>query len=257
MRLIHWAGDSTNTANKAYKYPQTGIAQAFDRYTAADVVIYDHAVNGRSTKSFIDQGRLDTIAEEIREGQFLFIQFGHNDEKKEDPLRYTHPDGDFIDNLGRFAEVARSRGAHPLFLTPVERRLFLEDGRTLRSPSAHEPYVAGYREAAGRFGVPLVDAWSRSRECLTRLGDAGSVRFFMHLQPGESMVCPGGQKDDTHLKYEGAMLFGRLIAEEIRKLPPIYASLVDEEVLKELTTQDAIRETGGFFPEETPNEDET
>ena len=57
MRVIFWAGDSTNTCNKANKYPQTGIAQAFDRFTAFDVVIYDHAANGRSTKSFIDQGK--------------------------------------------------------------------------------------------------------------------------------------------------------------------------------------------------------
>ena len=99
MRVIFWAGDSTNTCNKANKYPQTGIAQAFDRFTAFDVVIYDHAVNGRSTKSFIDQGRLATIYDEIREGDFLFIQFGHNDEKKTDLSRYTDPDTDFIDNL--------------------------------------------------------------------------------------------------------------------------------------------------------------
>ncbi|MBR5116325.1 MAG: rhamnogalacturonan acetylesterase, partial [Lachnospiraceae bacterium] len=246
MRLIHWAGDSTNTANKAHKYPQTGIAQAFDRYTAADVVIYDHAINGRSTKSFIDQGRLETIAREIGEGQFLFIQFGHNDEKKEDPLRYTAPDGDFIDNLGRFAAVARDAGAYPLFITPVERRLFTEDGRTLRSPSAHEPYVAGYREAARRFEVPLIDLWTDSRAFLERLGDAESVRLFMHLRPGEAMVCPGGQRDDTHLKYEGAMQFGRLVAESLVKLPEVYASLVDTEVLEELAAQDAVRAAGGF-----------
>ncbi|MBR1441764.1 MAG: GDSL family lipase, partial [Lachnospiraceae bacterium] len=102
MRVIFWAGDSTNTCNKAHRFPQTGIAQAFDRFTAPDVVIYDHAVNGRSTKSFIDQGRLATIYDEIRKGDFLFIQFAHNDEKETDPDRYTDPDTTFIENLGKF-----------------------------------------------------------------------------------------------------------------------------------------------------------
>ena len=93
--------------NKFATYPQTGIAQAFDRYTAGDVVIYNHAVNGRSTKSFIDESRLATIYDEITKDDFLFIQFGHNDEKINDPLRYTDPHDEFVTNLGKFVNVAR------------------------------------------------------------------------------------------------------------------------------------------------------
>ena len=85
MRHIFWAGDSTVATNKASTYPQTGIGQAFDRFTAMDVAVCNRAVNGRSTKSFIDESRLAPIYNEITKGDFLFIQFGHNDENPDYP----------------------------------------------------------------------------------------------------------------------------------------------------------------------------
>lgn len=234
MRVIFWAGDSTNTCNKANKYPQTGIAQAFDRFTAFDTVIYDHAINGRSTKSFIDQGRLDFIEKEIGEGNFLFIQFGHNDQKESDPERYAPADTTFIDNLGRFAQVARSKGAIPLFITPLERRSFSEDGVHLVE-SLHKPYVEAYYKAAERFDVPIVDLFKVSRAFIEAKGDEPTRKYFMHVKPGEVFWLPEGlSTDNTHLKYEGAMKFGELLAREIIKLGEPYASLIDEEVLKDL-----------------------
>ena len=112
MTTIFWAGDSTVKQNGISTYPQTGIGQVFDRYTRPFQVLIDNcAENGRSTKSFIDEGRLDAIDRHIREGDFLFIQFGHNDEKAEDPSRYADPDGAFRDNLALFVETARRHGA--------------------------------------------------------------------------------------------------------------------------------------------------
>ncbi len=236
MRVIFWAGDSTNTCNKAHRFPQTGIAQAFDRFTAPDVVIYDHAVNGRSTKSFIDQGRLATIYDEIRKGDFLFIQFAHNDEKETDPDRYTDPDTTFIENLGKFVNVARNKGAYPLFITPVERRTFGEDGKL--KPSLHTPYVEAYYKAAKEFDVPLIDLWKSSREWIEKTGDEPTKKFFMHIAPGEVAWLPEGlSTDNTHLKYEGAMKFSELLAEDLIKLPEPYGSLADPEVLAELELQ--------------------
>ena len=234
MRIIFWAGDSTNTCNKANKFPQTGIAQAFDRYTMPDVLIYDHAVNGRSTKSFIDQGRLANIYNEIREGDFLFIQFGHNDEKKSDLSRYTDPDKDFIDNLGKYVNVALDRGAIPLFITPLERRSFMEDGVHLKE-SEHLPYVEGYYKAAEKFGVPLIDLFKVSRKFIEETGDEESKKYFMHIKPGEVFWLPEGlSTDNTHLKYEGAMKFGELLAREMVKAGEPFRSLIDEGVLREL-----------------------
>lgn len=234
MRIIFWAGDSTNTCNKANKFPQTGIAQAFDRFTMPDVVIYDHAINGRSTKSFIDQGRLDQIEKEIEEGNFLFIQFGHNDEKITDPERYTDPEGEFIDNLGKYAEVARKKGAIPLFITPLERRSFDEDHIHLKE-SEHKPYVNAYFKAAKKFDVPIVDLFQASREFIEKEGDEATKKYFMHIKPGEVFWLPEGlSTDNTHLKYEGAMKFGEILARLLAKAGEPFASLVDDEVLSEL-----------------------
>lgn len=229
MRHIFWAGDSTVACNKYNTYPQTGIAQAFDRFTRADVIIYNHAVNGRSTKSFMDEGRLDSIAREIVAGDFLFIQFGHNDEKKNDPARYTDPHGRFIENLGAYAATAREKGAHPLFITPVERRTFDENG--VLKPSEHAEYVLGMKEAAEKYSVPVVDLFTMSRAFLIKTGDEASKKYYMNLAPGEVSWAPDGKKDNSHLRYEGALLYSGMIAEGISKLPEPYSSIVADEVL--------------------------
>lgn len=238
MKIIHWAGDSTNTCNKAHRYPQTGIAQAFDRYTAPDVVIYDHSINGRSTKSFIDQGRLDTIDREMASvsgaQQFLFIQFGHNDEKKVDPDRYTDPDTTFIDNLGKYADVARKNGAVPLFITPLERANFSEDGVHL-VPSDHVPYVNAYHRAAERYGVAIVDHYALSRKYVEQVGQEAVRKMYMHIPAGEVFWLPEGlDTDNTHLQYFGAMKFGELLAREMIHIGVPFDGLIDASVLREL-----------------------
>ncbi len=233
MRHIFWAGDSTVACNKFATFPQTGIAQAFDRFTASDVVIYNHAVNGRSTKSFIDESRLATIYDEITEGDYLFIQFGHNDEKINDPARYTDPHGEFIVNLGKFVNVARNKKAYPVFITSVERRLFDEIG-TLKE-SEHTEYVAGMKEAGEKFNVPVVDLFMMSRDFLEKTGDEASKKYYMNLKPGEAAWAPEGKNDNSHLKYEGALLYSGMVAEGLKKLGEPYSTLLAED--------DAIRFT--------------
>ena len=235
MRHIFWAGDSTVACNKFATYPQTGIAQAFDRYCASDVVIYKHAVNGRSTKSFIDESRLATIYDEITKGDFLFIQFGHNDEKINDPSRYTDPHGEFITNLGKFVNAARNKKAFPLFITSVERRLFDENGNLKKS--GHEEYVAGMKEAAVKFNVPVVDLYTMSREFLTQTGDEASKKYYMNLLPGEASWAPEGKIDNSHLKYEGAMLYAGMIAKGLSHLDETYSSLIADEYLVSKSTE--------------------
>ena len=234
MRHIFWAGDSTVACNKFNTYPQTGIAQAFDRYTKEDVVIYNHAVNGRSTKSFIDESRLATIYNEISSGDYLFIQFGHNDEKINDPTRYTDPHGEFIVNLGKFVNVARNKGAYPVFITSVERRLFDENGKL--KDSEHTEYVKGMKEAAEKFDVPIVDLFSMSREFLEKTGDEASKKYYMNLAPGEASWAPEGKKDNSHLKYEGACLYSGMIAKGLLELGNPYASLIAAKELLEASS---------------------
>ena len=128
---IFWAGDSTVKQNNYTSFPQTGIGQAFALFIKQSIRIENYAQNGRSTRSFIAEGRLDAIDKRIGEGDFLFIQFGHNDEKKQDPSRYTESFGSYQENLLKFIDVARKHGAHPVLITPLYRRKFNEDGRTL------------------------------------------------------------------------------------------------------------------------------
>ncbi len=235
MRHIFWAGDSTVACNKINTFPQTGIAQAFDRFCAADVVIYNHAVNGRSTKSFIDESRLATIYNEISKEDYLFIQFGHNDEKINDPSRYTDPHGEFITNLGKFVNVARNKGAYPVFSTSVERRLFDENGKL--KPSEHTEYVKGMKEAGEEFDVPVVDLFAMSREFLEKTGDEASKKYYMNLAPGEASWAPEGKKDNSHLKYEGAMLYSGMIAKGLKEIGEHYATLIADDTLFDQTSQ--------------------
>ena len=106
MGKIVYAGDSTVAFNKIYTYPQTGMSQGLLLYLKDEVGMKSFAVNGRSTKSFIDQGRLEKIDKVLEKGDFLLIQFGHNDEK-DDPLRHTDPFTTYQENLMKFIETAR------------------------------------------------------------------------------------------------------------------------------------------------------
>ena len=125
--------------------------------------------------------------------------------------------------------MARKKGAFPLFITSVERRTFDENG--VLKPSEHTEYVLGMKEAAERFAVPIVDLFTMSREFLLKTGDEASCKYYMNLAPGEVSLAPEGKKDNSHLKYEGAMLYAGMIAEGIAKLPEAYASLVADDVL--------------------------
>lgn len=214
MGRILYAGDSTVKFNKIDSYPQTGISQALLLYVKKDVQVRSFAENGRSTKSFIDEGRLDAIDREIKEGDFLFIQFGHNDEK-DDPARHTCPDTEYQENLLRFAEVAKIHKAWPVFITPIARRLFDENGEF--EPGSHGPYPAAMKEAARKAGAPVVDLTSVTEEYLAGVGDIWSRPLF---------VWP---KDNTHLKYEGAVLMAGFLCRELKKLGEPYSGLFEND----------------------------
>jgi len=164
MTTIYWAGDSTVQFNNIFSYPQTGIGQVMPMFLKRDVRVDNRAVNGRSTKSFIDEFRMAYIYDNITEGDFLFIQFGHNDEKEADPARFTRPEAEFTENLRKFVSVARNKKAHPVFITPLERRCFDENG--VLGPCTHEAYTAAMIKAGEMFDVPVIDLTKMSREKL-------------------------------------------------------------------------------------------
>jgi lysophospholipase L1-like esterase len=224
MNTIFWAGDSTVQTNYYMTYPQTGIGQAFLLYIKDNYRVENHAKNGRSTKSFIDEGRLDNIEARIKEGDFLFIQFGHNDEKINDPSRYTHPFTTFKDNLGKFIDTARSHGAYPVLITPLERRCFDENG--VLGLGQHGDYVKGMKQAAAEYNVPLIDLYEKSRESLKDAGEKMSRRWYMYFEDGLYENYPDGSKDNTHQRYDGAVHWAGIIAEELKKLGGIYSAMI-------------------------------
>ena len=224
MTTIFWAGDSTVQYNDITTYPQTGIGQIFHLFLKPEVKVENHAKNGRSTKSFIDESRLTPIYERITEGDFLFIQFGHNDEKKQDPTRYTEPFSEYMDNLEKFVNLAREKKAWPVLITPLERRCFVEGNQL--GLGEHSDYVAAMKQTAEKLKVPLIDLYSMSRTELRKAGAEKTKKWYMHLQEGVYPSHMEGLTDNTHLKYEGAVVYGGCIARGLKELGGIYKDLL-------------------------------
>ena len=210
---VFLAGDST-MADKPLDLPERGWGMALGPLLRDGVAVRNHAMNGRSTKSFIDEGRWAKLAAELRPGDFVLLQFAHNDEKREDPKRFTDPATTFRDKLRRFVREARERGAVPLLATPVCRRKFDAAGKLL---GTHGDYPAAVRAVAREEQVPLLDLERATAAWLQREGDVPSRRFFMWLAPGAHPRIPEGRRDDTHFVAAGAEAVAALAVAAIRE----------------------------------------
>ncbi|MFF2454531.1 rhamnogalacturonan acetylesterase [Isoptericola sp. NPDC058082] len=200
-RTVHLAGDSTAGPKSRAAAPETGWGMALPYYLDDAVAVANHARNGRSTRSFVAQGRLDAVARDLRAGDVLVIQFGHNDAKVEDPERHTEPWTSYTDHLARFVDVARAAGARPVLATSVERRRFDDAGRAV---PAHGEYPDAMRALAAREDVPLVDVQRDSLALWDELGPERTLHFFFHADDG--------RRDDTHFNPPGAGAVARLVA---------------------------------------------
>ncbi|MBB6635654.1 rhamnogalacturonan acetylesterase [Cohnella thailandensis] len=208
------AGDSTVTDQPEDGYPYAGWGQMLASMLKHDVIIANEAASGRSSKSFIEEGRLDVIWNEIKPNDFLFIQFGHNDQKP-DEERHTEPSTTYKEYLRRYIDGARERGAHPVLVTSVHRRFFAEDG-TLQN--THGSYLDAVRELAEETGTPLIDLAARTKTLLEELGPEDSKQLFMWGARGEFANFPGGIEDNTHFQEQGAIRIAGLVVEEIRRI---------------------------------------
>jgi len=222
-RHIYWAGDSTVKHNRINTYPQTGIGQVFNLYLKPEITVCNHAENGRSTKSFLDEKRLEGILETLAEDDFLFIQFGHNDEK-EDVKRHTDPFGSFQENLKIYIQEAKNKGAHPVLITPVYRRLFEEDGNL--KELVHMDYPKAMLALAEEVGVPVIDLCESSRQLLQTTGDEVSKKWFMNFGSSQYNNYPEVSSFIIHLRYEGFVTMAGLVADGLKKLGGIYEELL-------------------------------
>ncbi|MEU1088787.1 rhamnogalacturonan acetylesterase [Streptomyces sp. NPDC005576] len=208
-RTVHIAGDSTAAQKYADAAPETGWGTALPFFLGRGLRVANHAMNGRSSKSFIDEGLLAALLPGVRAGDFLFIQFGHNDEKTADPLRGTDPWTTYQEHLRSYVTAARARHARPVLLTPVERRRFAEDGTARPS---HGEYPAAMRALAAEERVPLIDTQALTLARWQELGPDATQGYFNWLEPGQSPNYPDGVRDNTHFQPRGAIDVARTTA---------------------------------------------
>lgn len=215
MAKLFIAGDSTAALKGASDKPMTGWGEYLQGYFNPAIQVDNRAINGRSTKSFLAEGRLEHIKKDFHAGDYLFIQFGHNDEKIEDPLRYTDPDTEYRHNLIQYIEAARQLGGTPVLLTSVSRRRFTTDGQL--DPHAVGAYPEVMRQVAEETQTPLLDIFVASQKLYHQIGEEESKTLFMHLPANAHPNYPNGVQDDTHFSDEGAQQIARLVVKAIQE----------------------------------------
>ncbi|MGP3972214.1 rhamnogalacturonan acetylesterase [Streptomyces sp. 6N223] len=213
---IYIASDSTAQTYGADYVPQEGWGQELHQFFTDDVAVENHAIGGRSSRSFVEQGRLDAILDVIQPGDYLFVQFGHNDASYTIPDRYTSPE-DYKEYLRNdYIGGALERGAIPVVFTPVSRRDY-DPGTGLFNVSFPE-YVQAATEVAAEEDVPFVDLSASSRAYLDSIGPEAAKDVFLWTDPGEYPNRPDGTQDDTHFQTYGATEIARLIATDVAQL---------------------------------------
>lgn len=212
MKII-CMGDSTMQYNDATTYPQVGWPQALETKLNKDVRLYNFAKNGRSTKTFLAEGRFEDAWRFTDEDSIVLMEFGHNDEHDYDPERFTRPDYEYRDNLIYMVSECKKKGAYVLLLTPIYRRWFV-DG--VMDNSCH----AGYREAmlkvAEDTNTDIIDMCILTRDKLIKTGEEASREFFMNFDAGIYPNYPEGMNDNTHLRMKGAMIVTEIFLQQVR-----------------------------------------
>ena len=208
---IYVCGDSTAASYKPEEAPITGWGQVLCEF-APGVRVENRAMGGRSTKSFLSEGRLQRIEGEIQAGDLLLIQFTHND-TSDLVWRHTDPWTSFYHNLEIYVDTAIMHRAQPVLLTPICRR-YWRDGKLLES---HDDYPEVIRTLAAQRSVPLIDIYEKSTRLVRELGDEESKKLYLYVEPGVYPAYPNGNADDTHTKRAGAEAYARMTAEALKE----------------------------------------
>lgn len=239
---VFMIGDST-MANKPLKdeNQERGWGQMLPMMLQGKIRVDNHAVNGRSSRSFINEGRWDKVIELIRPGDYLVIEFGHNDEKPGEK-RHTDPGSTFDDNLRMFAQKALEKGATPILMNSIVRRNFpaniaeKAEDRDDNPPSAigptknavegdilvdtHGAYLISPRKVAEELGTPFVDLNTLTHCLVQSLGREKSKELFMWIPANTYKFCPDGKIDNTHLNIYGGKVVAAIAAKAIAEAVP-------------------------------------
>jgi len=209
-------GDST-MADKVNpnENPEHGWGQILPTLMTNKITIQNHATNGRSSKSFRTEGRWDKVHNQLKKGDYVIIQFGHNDQKIEDSIRYTNPATQYRANLERYIKETREKGANPILMTSIVRRNFNEKGVLI---DTHNLYPIVVRMVAKDLDVPFVDLQQATEEIVLAYGPEKSKNLYLHFEPKEVNYYPDGKHDDTHLSKLGATLTAEKALKALVKL---------------------------------------
>ena len=209
---IYVCGDSTAASYNPEETRMVGWGQLLGDFLPG-VTVVNLSMAGRSTKTFLAEGRLEP-AGQADPGDLVLIQFAHNDENEKKPERYTAPWQEFPENLKVFIRFAREHGAVPVLLTPICMRIWKD--RKLQP--THGEYPAAMRAVAEETDVPLIDLYTESFRIVEAMGEEGSKALFMHFAPGEDPAYPDGSEDNAHTKRAGAERFAEAAARGLKEL---------------------------------------
>lgn len=212
--VVYLIGDSTVCTQPDSQAPVTGWGTPFAVFFNPTVRVENHAKGGRSTRTFISEGRWTPIASHINQGDYVIMQFGHNDEAKEEIFkdRYTAPE-DYRKNLTRFITETREKGGKPILVTPISRRKFDKDGKALET---HIEYSAVVVSLGKELNVPVIDLDTKSRALYQSYGPEHSALLFNISKPGTNPQFPDGINDNTHFSEYGARLLAEIVLSEIK-----------------------------------------
>jgi lysophospholipase L1-like esterase len=216
---VYLIGDSTMADKEVIAYPETGWGMPFHYFFDSTVTVDNRAKNGRSTRTFIEEKRWQPVVDNLHEGDYVLIQFGHNDEVQT-KRSYTTPD-DFKANLEKFVNESRSKKAIPVLITPVARRKFDAAGKI---EETHVAYTQLVKDVAKKLDVPLIDLDAESQQLVQQMGPETSKYLYNYLLPGENPHYPAGHADDTHFSELGARKMAEIVLHDI---PNLHLELAD------------------------------
>lgn len=224
---IFIAGDSTASIKETKAFPETGWGMPFVYFRDSTITVVNKAKNGRSTKSFRNEKLWQQILDESSDGDYVLIQFGHNDEVPTKANATTEME--FRNNLTVFVSEAKSKKLNSILLTPVARRKFDSTGKIV---GTHDVYAQIVREVAAKENVPLIDMDIKGQQLYQQMGVENSKLLFLQLKPKEHPNYPDGKEDNTHFSELGARLIAQSVLAEIRSQVPDLADRIIKPVVK-------------------------
>lgn len=194
-------------------FMERGWGQLLPEYLSSKALVVNLAQNGRSTRTFVEEGWWSKIIDNLEKGDIVVLQFGHNDSSIAKGERFTNP-VQFRLNFIAFVEEIKAKGGVPVLCTPVARRKFNSEG--ILEPT-HGVYPDIIRQVASEKKAVLIDMEKLTSDWLTGLGIEDSKKYFHKYPPGVSKLYPKGLDDNTHYNESGARTVAGFFAEEAKR----------------------------------------